>query len=803
MAAASKLGRSLLNRDNWAAVSTLFDQLVDLEPAAQATRLASAAVDPAVAAEVRALLAASAEDGVLDHAPGLFPAGPAGDGYSSLAPGTAVGTFTIDRIIGRGGMGEVYAAHRTAGDFAQQVAIKLLRPEAATSAGLFDRERRILAGLEHPGIARLIDGGIASDGRPFMAMEYVEGAPIDEWCRANAADLPTRLHLIEEVCAAVGYAHARLVIHRDLKPSNILVDDAGRVRLLDFGVARLLDETMTTGAPTQALVTPEYAAPEQMSAETSTVGTDIYALGAVMFQLLAGTGLWAGSASSLQSIVRRVLNEDPALPSAVAASATGAIKPADIAGDLDAIVMKAMRRNPLERYRSASEMGDDIARHLRLEPVLAREGSARYMAGRFVRRYRWAVGAAAAAVAALLIGAGGIAWQARQTAIERDVAQGEARRSESIVRMLTVMFRDSATTTGENATVKHMLDQTSARLVGSLDNSPKSATLIATLFDLYVNLEDSAGAAALIQQAQAKGIGKGDPVATAQLQMREASSDAATGKTAEMAPLLDAAEAVFRTDPDRFRSELVEINSNRAQLLRRTGKLEEAIALLIATLPQANRVYAENHRDLLTVYNNLLVYMVEANQLEAIQPIMAQADAAVIRTGQQDSMQGLAIKQLKGVRLYKLDQLPRAEAIFQRVAAQRRAVFGRSAGLAVDLLQLGRAKLALGKFAEAAQIFGEARPMAAEYLSPTAVPTLIIGLGLAEALAESGRTAEAERVLAEIDPVVTALPKPGIPTGLLARARAVVRLKQGRLADAGTQLARAQQVFTDLGPAGT
>lgn len=787
---------------DWAAVQRLFDELVDLDAVTQETRLKGKDVDPATADNVRSLLAASGTDGVLDRTDVLVAQTEAVPVYSSLNTGAVVGSFTIDRLIGRGGMGEVYAAHRSGGTFDQRVALKLLRPEAVARADLFDRERRILAGLEHPGIARVIDGGIAPDGRPYMAMEYVEGAPIDEWSRTNGLSLPERLHLIEAVCDAVGYAHAHLVIHRDLKPSNILVDENGRVRLLDFGVARLLDETMTTGAPTQALVTPEFAAPEQMGDQTSTVATDIYALGAVMYQLLAGQGPWAGSTSSLPSIVRRVLHDHPDLPSKVAQTRNGPIPASRLVGDLDAIVMKAMRRSPSERYRSAAEMGDDIGRHLRMEPVLARAGSARYMLSRFVRRYRWAVGASIAAVVALTIGAGGIAWQARQTAIERDIALAEARRSESIVQMLTVMFRDTATASGEDTTVKQMLDQTAARLVASLDTSPESATLIATLSDLYVNLEDPAGGDGLIRRALAKGIGKGHLVATAQLQMRLASTAAALGKTDEMAPLLDVAEPVFRTDPDRFRSELVEINSARAQLLRRTGKLEDAIRLLVATLPQANMVYAEKHRDLLTVYNNLLVYMVEANQLDAMAAIMAQADAVVARTGQEQSMLGLNIEQLKGVRFYKLDQLTRAEAIFERVAAQRRAVFGRSAGLAVDLLQIGRAKLALGKFDEAARVFGEARPMAAENLSPAAPPTRIVGLGLAEALAEGGKTAEADRVLGEINPFIVAMPKPGIPTGLLARARAVTRLKQGRIAEARTEIGRAKEIFTELGPAG-
>ena len=788
------------DKAEWSVISAAFDAIVQLPESRRSERLA--ALEPDLADEVTALLAADSANGVLDFDRAILnhPGGTLG--YSSLEPGAKVGAFRIDGLIGRGGMGEVYLAARADGGFDQQVALKLLRPEASERADLFDRERQMLAVLEHPGIARLIDGGFAPDGRPFMAMEFVDGEPIDTWCRAHDADLSTRLRLMAQICGAVGYAHAHLIIHRDLKPSNILVDERGRVRLLDFGVARLLDETMTTGAVTQALVTPEYAAPEQLSNEPATVATDVYALGAILFELLAGEGPWGAAGGAIPSIVRRIVNEDPPLPSVVSQAKVGPIAASRIVGDLDAITLKAMRRNPGERYRSAAEFGDDLARHLSLRPVSARSGSARYMAGRFVRRYRWAVSASVAALLALLVGVGGIAWQARQTAVERDIALAEARRSESIVQMLTVMFRDTATSTGEDATVKQMLDQTATRLVGSVDLSARSATLIATLFDLYVNLEDSAGADALIRQALAKGIGKGDPVATAQLRMRQASSAAALGKTEEMAPLLDAAEAVFRTDPQRFRGELVEINANRAQLLRRTARLEDAIVLLIATLPQANLVYAENHRDLLTLYNNLLVYMSEANQLDAMPAIFAQADLVVARNGQEKSMQGLAIEQLKGVRLYKLDQFVRAEADFTKVAAQRRAVFGTSAGLAVDLLQLGRAQLALGKYDEAAESLAEARPMAAANLSPAAPPTLIIGLGLAEALAESGKVQEAERIVGEVAPLVMAAPTPGIPNGLLKRVEAIVALRQGQPAQAEIHLDRSEVIFKALGPAG-
>ena len=244
------------SRSEWSHIQSLFAELIDLDPAAQDGRLA--AEDDFIAGQLRSLLAASRHSGILDGAaPSSFETAPR-RAYSSLAEGAIIGGFTIDHLIGRGGMGEVYAAHRSDRMFDQQVAIKLLRPEAAAHSELFDRERRLLAGLEHPGIARLIDGGVTPDGRPYMAMEYVTGEPIDAWCRTHDADLATRLRLFCDVCEAVAYAHGHLIVHRDLKPSNILVDGDGRARLLDFGIARLVEiEGESEALTTIALMTPD------------------------------------------------------------------------------------------------------------------------------------------------------------------------------------------------------------------------------------------------------------------------------------------------------------------------------------------------------------------------------------------------------------------------------------------------------------------------------------------------------------------------------------------------------------------
>lgn len=786
----------------WAAVQKLFDELVDVAPDDQDRLLTQSTASAAVITKTRAMLAAHRAEGILDSS------GPSLDGggdeceFRSLAVGQIVGGFTIDRYLGRGGMGEVYLAHRSDADFVQQVAIKLLRAEASEKSQLFARERRLLASLNHPHIARLIDGGMAADGRPYMVMDYVDGRPIDVWVSDEKADLTDRLALFRDICAAVAYAHAHLVVHRDLKPSNIMIDGDGSVKLLDFGIAKLIDGDVTGAETTQPMLTPDYAAPEQLGGEQITIATDIYALGAVLYQLVTGTSPWQRDGSSVPTMVRRILQEDPALPSKVAARDGAPVRAQAVAGDLDAIILKAMRRDPAQRYDSVQALADDIARHQDLKPVKARDGTTRYRLGRFVRRNKLAVTAAGAAFAALLVGVGGIVWQSQQTAIERDLAQDAARRSASINQMLQIMLRDTAESdVGESVTVKQMLDSTAERLVSSVDTSAESATLVSTLFDLYITLEDPVGADALITKAMARGIGKDDRVATAQLQVRAAASAASLGKTDAMAPLIDAAEPVFRADPVRFRRELVDINLTRAQLWRRTGRIEDAIALLKPTLADADIAYADNYRDRMTVYNNLLAYMLEANQTDAMPEIFARADKITAENGQGDSTLALAMEQLKGVRYGKLEQPARAEPILQNVVARRRAVFGRSAGLAVDLFHLGRVKVGLKKYKEASVLLTESWPMASEKLSPAAQPTLIIAGTLVEALAEAGDTTEALAVLAKTDAIMKDMPV-GAAHAIVERARAIALLKTGRIADAKAAADRAETIFKGMGPTG-
>ncbi len=789
-----------VDETEWRAVQALFEELVDLAPDEQTRQLTKSRHPEHIVQQAAALLSASRNKGILDMAaPSMENASEQPANYASLAEGETVGGFTIERLIGRGGMGEVYLAHRTSADLTQLVALKLLRAEAADRSDAFMRERRLLARLEHPGISRLIDAGIAPDGRPYMAMEYIEGHAIDQFCRDHQCSLEQRLDLFRDVCDAVSYAHANLIVHRDIKPSNIMIDKNGKVRLLDFGIAKLLDDTSLVPATTQAMLTPDYAAPEQLDGDEPTVSADVYALGVVLYELVTGKGPWRRDGASVPAIIRRVLYEDPMMPSKAAAGDGSPVSTGRIAGDLDAIIMKAMRRSPAERYRSVADLAADVKRHQDLKPVRARDGSTRYMVGRFVRRYRWAVAASTTAIAALLIGAGGIGWQARQTAIERDIAIAEARRSEAVNNMLAVMLRDSvADGDAENVTVKQMLDQTSTRLVNSLDSSSKSGDLIATVFDLYQSIEDLAGADALIQKALTRNIGKDDPVAFARLQTRAATVAASLDRIAEVGPLLNAAEPVLRQQPERYRYELLDVALARAQVLRRSGKPDDAITLLVESLPDAEVILAGKPREQLAMYNNILVYMTEANQMDAMPEIFDRADAFIKRADQGSNPIALAITQLKAVRLTKLDQPAAAEPILEQVAAKRRAAFGPSAGLGVDLMHLGRAKLLQRKFTQAERNLAESYSLIRQYIGPGALPAFVSGSTLIEAQVEVGNASAAKRTIAQLEPLLPPTP-PGFPHALLARAKAVMLLKEGNLAKAKAEAERSEVIFKSLG----
>jgi non-specific serine/threonine protein kinase/serine/threonine-protein kinase len=425
-----------MNAALWDRVRDLLHRALDVPVAERPAWVeAHAGGDAELSSEVHRLLAADDRaEGFLD-VPLIADAGAAAalrdalpaSRPDSLADGSDVGPYRILREIGRGGMGAVYLAVRADDVFEKTVAIKVAPggPGRDSHRELFTRERQVLAALEYPGIARVLDGGETSTGLLYLVMEYVDGMPIDRYCDERRLDVRARLRLFVEVCAAVQYAHDHFVVHRDIKPSNVLVGPDGRVRLLDFGIAKLLARAdVAPGAANQTLAhawTPESASPEQVRGDTTSVATDVYGLGALLYRLLTGCPVFDLSAADRLERARIVCEDTPRPPSAVGVS-VGVVR-SQVAGDLDRVVLKALQKAPARRYRSAIQLADDVERYLAHRPVLAAPDSWRYRAGKFVGRHPAATAATAAAIVAILGASGTALWQARRADAERDRAR--------------------------------------------------------------------------------------------------------------------------------------------------------------------------------------------------------------------------------------------------------------------------------------------------------------------------------------------------------------------------------------------
>jgi tetratricopeptide (TPR) repeat protein len=392
----------------------LFARLVELPlPERPAALERECGGDRALHDEVASLLAADGGETFL-HAAVAGAAADFTDADEQAWVGRRAGPWRITGILGRGGMGAVYEAQRDDGAFQQRAAVKLIRSglESEPVRRRFVEERQILAHLDHPNIARLLDGGETSTGTPFLVMEAIDGRPITEFCDARKLGIEARLRLFLDVCRAVHSAHTRLVVHRDLKPSNILVDSDGEVKLLDFGIAKLLGnepgETLTGAG--EMLLTPDYASPEQLRDEPVTTATDVYSLGAVLFELLTGRKAHQFARRTITEMTRVICETPVAAPSEVVPPRLARA----LRGDLDNIVLTALRKEPARRYASAEQFAEDVRRHLDGRPVSARADSWRYRAGKFIRRNRAGVAAGVLLVLTLVAGIVATLWQARR-----------------------------------------------------------------------------------------------------------------------------------------------------------------------------------------------------------------------------------------------------------------------------------------------------------------------------------------------------------------------------------------------------
>jgi serine/threonine protein kinase len=445
------------------------------------------------------------------------------DDEATDAAGDTIGPYRLISELGTGGMGTVWLAERIDGALQRQVALKL--PRTGSAHGLAQRmarERDILAALEHPRIARLYDAGTTPEGRPWLAMERIDGEPIDDHCRRLQLDVRARLALFLQVADAVAHAHARLIVHRDLKPNNILVTPQGEVKLLDFGVAKLLeDEPLPANNLTQQIgraVTPDYASPEQVGGRIVTVATDVYSLGVVLYELLTGERPYRVerySAAALEDAIRRA---------DVAPASSRVVRDRRLAralrGDIDTILDKALRKDAAERYASVDAMAADVRRHLDGQPVWARRTSWRYRAGKFVRRHRLALLAASGVAASLLLGLSAALWQAHEARVQAEAARRQAQRAQAVQDVLLSIFKANSLQQADpikarNTTARELLDIGAAKAANMLEGAPEAQdAVLDTLADMYYQLELAEEAARMrMQRADAlkRAYGANDP----------------------------------------------------------------------------------------------------------------------------------------------------------------------------------------------------------------------------------------------------------------------------------------------------
>ena len=753
--------------------------------------------------------------------------------------GLRLGAWRLQREIGRGGMGAVYLAERDDGEYTQHAAIKLVRPgwDVGELLQRFRAERQILASLSHPNIARLLDGGVSDDGKPYLVLEYVDGQAIGRYCDAQHMDIAGRLALFLTVGDAVTHAHHRLVVHRDLKPSNILVDGSGQVKLLDFGIAKLLQSDFGNTASAARMFTPEYAAPEQVRGEAVTTSVDVYALGLLLYELLTGRRPYGATASTPAAYEQAILSQEPTRPSRLANESNAEVVAhaqarnqsperlsAQLRGDLDAIVLKALRKEPEQRYASVAALMDDVRRYLSRQPVAARRGNLRYRALRFLQRHALATALTSTATLSLIVGLGVALWQANVARHERDVARREALTSAKSLAFMKGVFQlaDPSENLGRSVTAVDLLQKGAADIQQQLGNEPAvRAALLNTLGEAHVGLGLYQEGTTLIEQALQEARRLDDVMLLGTtLSALSAASSQLGGERVNDAVVLEAlalplpddiageslratlelqlanhfyrrsefaeAERWFRQGIARQRratgSNDVSAVIPFSSLLARLGHKDESEQLLTSTLAKARAELPAQHWALAALNAQLAGNLSgQGRQLEAL-PLYAEA-LKIKRAVYGDDHPSVDVTRHNLATTYReLGRWHAAELIFNDVLARDIARFG-TAHPKVGATESGlaRALLDAGRGAEAEPHWRAAMAIARTTFGEGDIKFGSTALGLGRTLLEGARYSEALTALAQAENAFGPLGK--VAEELLAHTRLTrtrVLLAQGQ-----------------------
>jgi len=688
-----------MDPDRWGRIRALVDRFGGLAPEAREGPLrAACGGDEALFAEVQSLLspregAAALLDGLVSRAITTLLEAP--------VVGRMVGPYRVIREIGRGGMGAVYLAERADGQFEQRVALKLIKPGLDTEHFLrrFRAERQILARLQHPHIARLLDGGLDADGQPYFALEYVEGEPIDRFCQRHGLDVDQRLALFQDACRAVIYAHANLVVHRDLKPAHMLVSPDREVRLLDFGIARMLtDDPSDTPGLTQVgiqALTPEYASPEQVRGEAVSTATDVYSLGVILYELLTGSPPYDFDSRTPAEIERVVCEREPVRPSArvgrqspgphVAGPVATRVPAGDVrrvrrrlSGDLDVICLRALHKDPARRYQSVEALSEDIRRNLAALPVRARPDSVGYRLGRFYSRHRLGVGVAAAvAVAFTALGV----YHTVRIARERDRARIEAAKAAQVSSFLRGLFTvsDPSESRGRTITARELLDQGAARLDRELAGQPEvRASMMLVIGDVYRALAQIDPARALLAAALEEHRRMFGPD-----HERIFESLDALGTVLQDAGDVASAEPLFRESLAMRRRLLGPVHEKVSEtlallaFLRETrGDMEEAERLGREVVSMNRELYPTDHPRLTKAIADLAGLLRRIERPGEAEPLLREALASQERLLGPDDLDVASTQRNLAALLRDRGAFDEADALLRQVIETRRRVLG-------------------------------------------------------------------------------------------------------------------------------
>ena len=741
--------------EHFQTLNRLFDELVDVEPEEQDARIREVCAGrPDLEAELRSLLAADTGRDLERKIHDIV----ATEAVAVTSPdleGRRLGSWRILGKLGEGGMGAVYLAERADGAYEAKAAIKLVRGGLSDTASdaRFRAERQILAALSHPGVAQLRGGGTAPDGTPYLVMQYVDGKPLTAWCDDQNADVETRLELFLKVCDAVSHAHKALVAHRDLKPNNILVTHEGEPKLLDFGIAKIVEDMEDSGdgvTRTYGIMTPAYASPEQVAGGRAGVAADIYSLGVLLYELLSGRVPIETKGLTPAQLITRVTRDVPPTVSSVTEDQSRRRR---LVGDLDAIVSLALRKEPEERYPSVEALADDVRLHLRGLPIRARRDDWRYRTGKMLRRNAGVVsGGALLLILGVTFGINAV-LQARAVARERDRAEAQRAAAERVSGFLEGLFieADPNQASSNDVTVREILDRGAAEVLEELEAEPEiQASLALVLGRVLRGLGEYAAA---------------EPLLDAAVEVRAQSPDATSADLAyayqERGALhyelgdYESAVAMHRESLDLFRmeypDETVQVASALDWLsasLQELGEIEESAELGRAAVAAYRAVDPEPNADLASALVSLTDMLRTAGLVEESLEAIDEGLPMVRQVYGDHHLEVAAALNQKASTLEELGRAQEAIALVEEGLAIRRATFdGPHVEIAASMGNLANMLFAVGRGDEAVPYRRQTYQMLAEIFPDGHPYVAASAYSLASLLERIGRVEEAREGL--------------------------------------------------------